>query len=1022
MISQPGDAAEHEADRVASAVMAMRDPVGRPSPSGGQSVQRSPLIVQRAAAPAPAPANVADAGTEEAVKKEMTGGTPMAPDVAAFFGRRFKANFGDVRIHTDGKAANLSTRLGARAFTYGRHVFFNTGQYNPDTEDGSKLIAHELTHTIQQQAIIQLKEAPVKAPRVSTRSGPQAQRGIVSRALNWFADKARNIPGFSLFTVVIGRNPINMEKVERSGANILRALVELIPGGALIVDALNNHGIFEKGGKFIEDQFATLGDVGASFRDALMEFIDTLGWSDIFHLGDVWDRAVRIFTTPVVKLINFGKGLVTGIGQIVKDAILKPLGKFAANNIPKWNLLVGVFGKNPVSDEEESPASALMGAFMELIGQKEIWDNIQKSGAVGKAWAWFKGAIGGALALVKSLPGRFIDTLKSLTIFDIVTIVGAWVKFAKLFIGFAIDFGKWALGTVLSLLEIILSVVAPEVIPYLKKAGAAFSQILKAPGRFIGNLVKAGKAGFKRFSDNFVEHLKRGMIDWLLGSLAGANLYIPKSFELKELLKFGLSVIGLTWENVRAKLVAATNETTVKALETGFDIVKKLVTEGPAAAWEEILKSLTNLKQMAMDAVIDFVKGEIVRIAVEKVASMLIPGGAFLVALQAIYRTVMFIVQKIRQIASVVAALIDGIAAIVAGNTDPAANKVESVLAKGLSLAISFLANFVGLGNVSKKIVAVIEKIRAPVNKAIDAVIKWIVEGARKLGKFVAQAGVPQDPNERLKLAAQAAFTATRHLAGSKVTRSILNPLFALIKTRYALTSIQALEEGGEWWVEIVINPITKKNLGLSPAATVDLPTIKKAFGQRLFTRSELENELGAAKSTALGRINEMKAAGILFALASAATDVGTAYSFDKNKAGQRETNPNNRSKYGYQNPPKTSSAGLKILSKGLRSDSPKPIRKSDADYHQLEASYDSWRGRKRFKFPVAILGHKDPGASGHWNLHGHKQTKSDNTTWNKDPANYVGPEHKDESSASGGSSERYEVPMKARGSHSSWL
>lgn len=745
LISQPGDASEAEADRVADRVVAMRDPPA--APARGGDLQRSPLIVQRApnraAAPAPQPAaeNVADAATEAAVKEELSGGAPMAADVNGFFSRRFGANFGDVRIHTDAKAANLATRLGARAFTYGRHVFFNAGQYNPDSEDGTKLIAHELAHTIQQSAVIQLKEDAAAPPRVTSRSAPMAQRGIVSRALNWIADKANYIPGFRLFTIVIGVNPINMSTVERSGANILRALIEFIPGGGLIVEALNNHGIFEKGGKFIEDQFRSLGMVGSAFRDALMEFIDSLSWSDVFHLGDVWDRAKRIFTAPVDKLISFGKGLVIGIAEIVRDAILKPLGRYAAGIIPKFDLLAGVFGKNPVSGESVSPANALIGGFMTLIGQEEIWANIQKSGAIGKAWNWFKGALSGALALVKTIPDRFISTLKSLTIFDIVTIVGAWVKFGKLFLGFVADFTGWALKQVLKLLEIILEVVAPSVIPYLKKAGAAFNTIIKAPGQFIGYLVKAGKAGFNMFKSNILQHLQRGILDWLLGSLAGANLYIPKSFALPELLKFGLSVVGATWENVRAKLVEATNETTVKVLETTFDIVKTLVTEGPAAAWQQLLETLSNLKSMVMDAIIDYVKGKVIEIAIEKVLSFLNPAGAFIQALLAIYRTISFVVSKLQQIGAVVAALIDGIAAIASGNIGPASAKVESVLARGLSLAINFLANFAGLGNVSKKVIEIINKIRKPVDNALDKLVAWIVNQARKIGKLVVSGG-----------------------------------------------------------------------------------------------------------------------------------------------------------------------------------------------------------------------------------------------------------------------------------------
>lgn len=733
-LSDPGDAAEREAVATARAVMRMPDPVV-------PARARVPMLAARApAAAAPAPKARKDEVSPELtaeIKSQVGGGRPLSADTRSFLEPRFKANFAGVRVHTGGKAENLATRLGARAFTFGKDIFFNAGAYKPDSPEGMELIAHELTHTIQQQEVVQRDVVQrEEAVTVQQRGEPHVQRGIVGEALDWIADKANIIPGFRLFTIIIGRNPINMSAVDRSGANILRALIEFIPGGGLIVQALENHGIFEKGGKFIEEQFAALRNLGGAVRDALMEFIDSLGWRDIFRLGSLWDRAKRIFTTPIDKAIAFGKGLVTGIATLVKDAIIKPLGRWAATNIPKWDLLVGVFGKNPISDEGESPASALIGAFMELIGQKEIWENIKKGNAVAKAWAWFQGAMKGALSLVTSIPGRVMSTIRSLTIFDIVTLVGAFQKIVGAFSSFVGDFMRWAGGTVLQLLEIILSVVAPSVIPYLKKAGGAFSSIIKNPIGFVRTLVRAGIQGFRQFARNFLQHLKASLIGWLTGALGGAGIYIPSGFTLIEILKFVLSVMGLTWANVRAKLVKATNETVVKALETGFDIVKTLVTEGPAAAWQKIVETLTNLKQMAIDAVMDFVKSKVIEAAVTKLLSMLNPAGAFIQAIIAIYNTIMFFVERIRQIAQVAAAFIDGIAAIAAGNIAPAANKVEQTMAGLLTLVISFLARIAGLGKVSDAVLGLVKKIRDPIDKALDKVVAWIVETAKKLGKM----------------------------------------------------------------------------------------------------------------------------------------------------------------------------------------------------------------------------------------------------------------------------------------------
>lgn len=812
-LSQPGDAGEREADRVAGQVMAMPDGAAH----GGMIAarERIPLLAARAPAGSISAASGENVASDVAseIRSLAGSGTPLRTETRRFMEPRFRANFSDVRVHTGGKAASLASRLGAAAFTHGRDVVFGKGAYRPESDEGKRLIAHELTHTIQQGGVSgrvhrSIDTAPVT---VQERSGLQVQRGIVSRALDWIADKANYIPGFRLLTIVIGRNPINMAAVDRSGENILRAMIEFIPGGPKIAEALQNHGVLQKGGKFIEAQFAALADLGGSIRDALMQFVDSLGLTDLASPGDVWERAKLIFTAPVDRAIAFGRNLVSGIAEIVKEAIIKPLGAWAKSNVPKWDLLVGVFGKNPISEEGESPASALIGAFMELIGQGEIWENIKKGNAVARAWQWFQTAMKGAKALVTGIPGRVVATIRSLTIFDIVTIVGAFAKIAGAFGSFVGDFMRWAGGTVLNLLEIILSVVAPAVVPYLKKAGGAFSTIIRNPMGFVRTLVAAGKAGFNQFAGNFLEHLKASLIGWLTGAMGGAGIYIPQGLNFREILKFALSVMGLTWNNIRAKLVAATNETTVKALETGFDLVKTLVTEGPAAAWQQLMETLSNLKQMAIDAVMDFVKSRVVQAAVTKLLSMLSPAGAFIQAIIAIYNTVMFFVERLRQIAAVAASFIDGIAAIAAGNIAPAAARVERTLAGLLTLVISFLARIAGLGKVSDAIIGLINKIRAPIDKALDKVVAWIVNKAKALGKMAGGKGSDLRTSQEKEIAVKAAQDDGNKLVFAQdATEQSIEKGLSTIKQRHKLTSISLLHEGSEVLVEVTINPSRK--------------------------------------------------------------------------------------------------------------------------------------------------------------------------------------------------------------------
>jgi hypothetical protein len=78
-------------------------------------------------------------------------GEPLDAVTRAFMEPRFGYNFRDVRIHTDARAAESARAVNALAYTVGRDVVFGTGQYVPDTWQSQKLLAHELTHVVQQQ-------------------------------------------------------------------------------------------------------------------------------------------------------------------------------------------------------------------------------------------------------------------------------------------------------------------------------------------------------------------------------------------------------------------------------------------------------------------------------------------------------------------------------------------------------------------------------------------------------------------------------------------------------------------------------------------------------------------------------------------------------------------------------------------------------------------------------------------------------------------------------------------------------
>ena len=162
-ISQPGDPDEEEADRVADRVMRMAEP--GPIGSRPSSIQRKCAAGEAGGATCP------KCEEEEKIRRKETpghtpqaaslghsqvaglrgGGQPLPPSARAFFEPRFGRDFSHVRVHNDGRAAESASAIGAKAFTSGQDVVFGAREYAPESRDGKKLLAHELTHVVQQQ-------------------------------------------------------------------------------------------------------------------------------------------------------------------------------------------------------------------------------------------------------------------------------------------------------------------------------------------------------------------------------------------------------------------------------------------------------------------------------------------------------------------------------------------------------------------------------------------------------------------------------------------------------------------------------------------------------------------------------------------------------------------------------------------------------------------------------------------------------------------------------------------------------
>ncbi len=112
----------------------------------------------------------ASSGVTKQLENKSGRGKSMSKKTKTEMETSFGVDFGGVNIHTDQDAVKMNKELGAQAFTHGKDVYFNSGKYNPDSTEGKRLLAHELTHVVQQNGKIQPKIQ--RDPQTSPIIGP----------------------------------------------------------------------------------------------------------------------------------------------------------------------------------------------------------------------------------------------------------------------------------------------------------------------------------------------------------------------------------------------------------------------------------------------------------------------------------------------------------------------------------------------------------------------------------------------------------------------------------------------------------------------------------------------------------------------------------------------------------------------------------------------------------------------------------------------------------------------------------
>ena len=242
-----------------------------------------------------------------------SGGQPFSPSARAFFERSFGQDLGQVRLHRDGDADRRSRALGARAFTVGRDIFFRNRAYDPESVDGFALLAHELTHVIQQGGRHPSSPWPMTSREspVEHEAGRVATAVVAGRAVPPITTGA--VPAVSLVTddELAARSdwaalsPEERERILSSGGPGYEEIKKAIIAGLIDAITTARQGYLA----FLRDQASNLSPNLQSGANALIDLVEV----DLELLS-----VLLFFELGVV--IGFGEGLAQMVIGLLRIA------------------------------------------------------------------------------------------------------------------------------------------------------------------------------------------------------------------------------------------------------------------------------------------------------------------------------------------------------------------------------------------------------------------------------------------------------------------------------------------------------------------------------------------------------------------------------------------------------------------------------------------------------------------------------------------------------------------------------
>ncbi|MGY3794262.1 eCIS core domain-containing protein [Aquimarina sp. 433] len=339
-------------------------------------------------------ASVTDSSIESRLHSSKGSGAPLPKDTKTQMESGFGRDFSNVRVHTDSNAKQMSQDLGAQAFTHGNDIYFNEGKFDTSSNSGKHLLAHELTHTVQQGA------STVRKKPVEVTSAPKMVQGsFLDWIPDWILDNARNLPGYLLFTVIIQYDPLRGERVEPTPTNLLRGLIGLVPFGVAIFDKLQEYAIIQRVFDWVTGKLSELNLTTRALLDLVEETWENN--SATSFIGALREE----FNDLVDRVTTFASSLVDQIIDWIKEALIDVAEPILAEN-RAWSLIKKIIHYDPLRDEEVTATTVeILEDFLMLIGKETELEQMRERGTLQETADWLDTQVGTFMSLLGELRG-----------------------------------------------------------------------------------------------------------------------------------------------------------------------------------------------------------------------------------------------------------------------------------------------------------------------------------------------------------------------------------------------------------------------------------------------------------------------------------------------------------------------------------------------------------------------------------------------------------------------------------------